>query len=141
MQFVGVTGALTVLVIGALLAAVQNQNGAPWEIFLIGGLALVGLIIAGVYAYLAAQPVPFEMVGSYPSAWAEDLAADKPLKDALQEVADLYDGMLDHNRRAMSSASGALKRAGKWLGATIGVCGVLTLALLVTRWVQALPTV
>lgn len=139
MQFLSFVAAIIVLLITAAIAALEFTVFGV-QAFAISTVGVFGFIAAGYHSYHAAKPVPFEFAGGYPSAWAEDIHANRPFDDAIAEQLVLYDRRLHSNHTTSKASADALRKAAKTVLGTLVACGTLTFALVIAHVVESLPT-
>lgn len=123
MNFLGFTAALAVASIGASLAILASDE----VLAAIGLIFGAGFVVAAWFAYEAAKPIDFEMIGNYPSEWVSDIVGSVSLHDASAELAAHYDEMLKNNSAAMVASGSKLTLSAKIakISVLIGAVGAL----------------
>ena len=121
MTFLGFVTAVAVVLVGT---SVTTSNDI---LATIAGLAGLGFALSGYFAFRAARPVPFDLVGNDPSCFIDELQAGEKRKKYLSEQAQFYDDMLRDNRTLMAENSFSLRLASGVAEVTVAVGGVFAI--------------
>lgn len=123
MTFLGFISAVAVATVGAGLATYTvNQQ--------LGTLALfvgLGFIASAFFAFQAARPIDFDLIGNDPASWKKDILNGVSLHDAKAEQVAFYDEMLKSNRKAMDESAYNLRRAADVVFGTIAIGAVFAI--------------
>lgn len=121
MTFLGFLSAIVVAVIGSGLAVFATQPALAGVALLVG----VGFSASAGFAFLAARPIDFEMVGNEPESWAFDIDQAKSLHESMAEQVAHYDTMIKSNRAAMAISSKHMARSANIAAATLAIGALL----------------
>jgi hypothetical protein len=127
MTFLGFVSAVAVATVGAGLAAYSNTPN-------LGVLSLFtgfGFVLAAFFAFEAARPIEFEMIGNDPGSWKRDILSGVKLHDALAEQISFYDDMLKKNRAAMEESGRQLQKAANIAMLTVAISGIFAFMYIV----------
>lgn len=123
MTFLGFISAVAVATTGAGLAVYGEKPT-------IGILALftaIGFIIAAFFAFEAARPIDFELIGNDPASWKKDVENSVSVHHAKAEQVAFYDEMIKANRRAMADGAYQLQMAVRIALGTTAIGGIFAL--------------
>jgi len=100
--------------VALIVAATEKLTGRPLSGMI--GAACV-LVIGAVCAIIAARPIEFGMIGTYPSNWLDAVHDNEDLKEGKAGYAKLLDKYLKLNDAAMRQNNKWLRRS-FWVGVT-----------------------
>jgi hypothetical protein len=134
MTFLGFISAIAVASVGTGLATYADKPNLAMIALFIGS----GFTFAAYYAFEAARPIDFNLVGNDPASWKTDIASGLPLHHAKSEQVAFYDEMLKSNRKAMVESAYHLQGAAKVTICTLLV-GAIFAGLYVSGVIADLP--
>lgn len=105
------------------LVAIAPKHGVPPALVVM----VVGFAVASVLALIAAQPVDWDIVGSRPSDWLEDIEDRTSLKRGKAAMAQHMDEMIADNGATMKTNASLVRSAIFIVITTLllaGVCAV-----------------
>ncbi|MCH7693245.1 MAG: hypothetical protein IID50_07360 [Proteobacteria bacterium] len=104
-------------IVAGLITLVSSDRVNDFIPVFIGGAVAATLFLAGSgLCVWATLPVKFDLPGSQPKEWVEDVKAGKPLDDSLAEQAGHYQGKIEDNRKVLRQNAGRFQ-----LGAISGI--------------------
>lgn len=123
MTFLGFISAVAVATIGAGLATYSDKPNLGTLAMFVG----IGFIVSAFFAFEAARPIDFDLIGNDPASWKKDIRDCVSLHDAKAEQVAFYDEMLKSNRKAMEESAHNLKRAADVTIGTIAIGGIFAI--------------
>jgi hypothetical protein len=110
----------------AALVALEANRQTHWSLIIM----VIGFAIAAILALLAAQPVVWEIAGSRPNSWVEDIKSGGDLHNSRAAMAWFYDEMIADNDATMASTANLLRGS---LVAMIVTLVMADLAVIIVR--------
>ncbi|KAA3499134.1 hypothetical protein DXM26_22825 [Agrobacterium tumefaciens] len=123
MTFLGFISAVAVATTGAGLAV----YGEKPTLGVLALLTAIGFIVAAFFAFEAARPIDFELIGNDPASWKKDIQQRVSVHQAKAEQLAFYDEMIKANRKAMADSAYQLQMAVRVAIGTTSIGGIFAL--------------
>lgn len=108
---------------GGIAVLVGTDHVARFGPLLVGaGISTVMFLAGSGFCVCAALPAAFDLPGSQPESWRDDIQQGRPLGDSLSQQAEHYQSKIADNRNVLQS-NATLFRRGAVLGILAPIAG------------------